>query len=194
MLKKFLTLILVTIAVATAANAQKLQLPSETDVNALADFKAPDFNNHLPKIETRDFRAVEADHSRDDMIQDMLSYAKTFKGIRYVYGGTTPKGFDCSGFTGYVFRQFGYTLDRTSRGQAVQGKAVNKNEVEPGDILVFSGRGNRGVGHVGIAISMDPETGVVTFIHAACSSGITVSKTSEAYYAKRYLSARRVID
>lgn len=194
MLKKLVSLILISIAIICSANAQSLKLPTAVDSKNLADVKAPDFNNHLPKIETRDLRAVEAERDRDAMIQDLLSYAHTFKGIRYVYGGTTPKGFDCSGFTGYVFRQFGYNLDRSSRGQAVQGKAVSKSEVEPGDILVFAGRGSKGVGHVGIAISMDPETGVVTFIHAACSTGITVSKTSEAYYAKRYLSARRVID
>lgn len=127
------------------------------------------------------------------MIDDMIKYAHKFMGTRYVLGGKSPKGFDCSGFTSYVFEQFGINLPRTSATQFGQGSKVNKGEVQPGDLLFFSGRSNNGrVGHVAIAIEADPVTGVVTFIHAA-TGGVQIDKTTRPYYAKRYLGARRII-
>lgn len=131
----------------------------------------------------------------DELINDLIDYAHQFIGTRYRRGGKTPGAFDCSGFTYYVFSQFGYTLSPNSRTQALQGEAVSdKYNVIPGDILVFSGRrGGSIVGHVGIAIDVDYETGDITFIHASTSNGITIDNTSSAYYASRYLGARRII-
>lgn len=129
-----------------------------------------------------------------DMVADMISYAKKFMGTRYVRGGKSPKGFDCSGFTGYVFRQFGYNLSASSAAQATQGVQIKREEAEPGDLLFFTGRNSRSgrVGHVGIVIDNDAVTGEITFIHASVSSGISIDRVSAPYYAKRFLSVRRV--
>lgn len=129
------------------------------------------------------------------MIADMISYAKRFIGTRYVRGGKSPKGFDCSGFTSYVFDQFGYSLSRSSVGQYGQGVKLSRDEVAAGDLLFFTGRNSRSgrVGHVGIALSNDPETGEITFIHAAISGGIRIDRISAPYYASRYIGARRVM-
>ena len=129
------------------------------------------------------------------MIADMISYAKRFIGTRYVRGGKSPKGFDCSGFTSYVFDQFGYSLSRSSAGQYGQGVKLSRDEVAAGDLLFFTGRNSRSgrVGHVGIALSNDPETGEITFIHAAISGGIRIDRISAPYYASRYIGARRVM-
>lgn len=129
------------------------------------------------------------------MVADMISYAKRFLGTRYVRGGKSPKGFDCSGFTSYVFDQFGYSLSRTSAGQYGQGIKLSRDEVSAGDLLFFTGRNSRSgrVGHVGIALSNDPETGEITFIHAAIGGGIRIDRISAPYYAARYIGARRIM-
>jgi len=129
-----------------------------------------------------------------EMLSDMIAYAKKFLGTRYVRGGKSPKGFDCSGFTSYVFRQFGYELNASSSAQYGQGAKIEKDEVSTGDLLFFTGRNSRSgrVGHVGIAIDNDPETGEITFIHAAIGGGIRIDRISAPYYSKRYIGARRV--
>ncbi|MDE6268535.1 MAG: C40 family peptidase [Muribaculaceae bacterium] len=140
-------------------------------------------------------KILDAEAERKELAADLLEYAHKFMGLRYRRGGKTEKGFDCSGFTGYVFRQFGYKLGASSGNQYMQGEKIDsKLDVEPGDLVFFGGRGaGARVGHVGIAVSTDPETGVITFIHSATSSGIRLDKTSDPYYSRRYLGARRVI-
>lgn len=128
------------------------------------------------------------------MIDDMLNYARRFMGVRYVRGGRSPKGFDCSGFTSYVYSQFGYQLSPSSSTQYTQGKKISRDEVQPGDLLFFTGRAARSgrVGHVAIAVDADPVSGEITFIHAA-RTGIKIDKITAPYYASRFLGARRVI-
>lgn len=128
------------------------------------------------------------------MIDDLLNYARKFMGVRYVHGGRSPKGFDCSGFTSYVFSQFGYELSPSSSTQYTQGKKISRDEVQPGDLLFFTGRASRSgrVGHVAIAVDSDPVSGEITFIHAA-RTGIKIDKLTAPYYAARFLGARRVI-
>lgn len=130
-----------------------------------------------------------------EMVADMISYAKKFLGTRYVRGGKSPKGFDCSGFTSYVFSQFGYSLSASSAAQYGQGEKLERDEISAGDLLFFTGRNSRSgrVGHVGIALSNDPETGEITFIHAAISGGIRIDRISAPYYAARFIGAKRVL-
>lgn len=130
-----------------------------------------------------------------EIVSDLLGYARKYIGTRYVRGGKTPRGFDCSGFTSYVFRQFGIDLSASSSVQYGQGKKISRDEIQPGDLVFFTGRASRSgsVGHVGIAIDADPATGEITFIHASTSSGVKIDKVSAPYYAKRFLGARRVI-
>lgn len=112
---------------------------------------------------------------------DIVAYAKKFLGCRYVYGTAGPKTFDCSGLTSYVYKHFGYSLNRTSGGQRSNGKNVKKSDLEPGDILCFTG-------HVGIYI------GGNKFIHAANPrKGVIISSLSESYYVKNYITARRIL-
>ena len=130
-----------------------------------------------------------------EIVNDLIAYAKSYMGTRYVRGGKSPKGFDCSGFTSYVFNQFGTSLSASSAAQYNQGVKVKRDEVVPGDLLFFTGRNSRSgrVGHVAIAIDSNPVTGEITFIHAAISGGIRIDRTSQPYYAARYLGARRVL-
>ena len=118
---------------------------------------------------------------------EVVSYAKQFLGCRYVYGGSSPAGFDCSGFTSYVYKHFGISLNRSSGAQASNGYRVNTNELQVGDILCFARTsGSSTIGHVGIYI------GGGQFIHAGNSgTGVIISNVWGAGY---YLvTARRVI-
>lgn len=127
-------------------------------------------------------------------INDLLDYARSFKGLRYRRGGKTSAGFDCSGFTGHVFGEFGIKLLADSRSQYTQGDAVERHDLRPGDLVFFTGRSaaSKRVGHVGIVTSVDDATGRFRFIHSANSTGITESSSTEPYYSRRYLGARRI--
>ncbi len=117
----------------------------------------------VTKAEAAENQAVAAQQAYTLVGENILSYAKQFLGVPYVYGGSTPNGFDCSGFVKYVYQHFGVNLPRTSYSQMQSGYAVNYENMLPGDILVF-----RGGGHVGIY------AGNGTYIHAP-NSGRSVS-------------------
>lgn len=126
---------------------------------------------------------------------EMIDYAKQFLGTRYRRGAKGPSAFDCSGFTSYIFRNFGYTLSPASRLQGLQGEAVDMSEVEVGDLMFFSGRrGGNTVGHVGMVVDVDRENGSVKFIHASTSKGVVIDRWPDGgYYSRRFLHARRVL-
>lgn len=121
---------------------------------------------------------------------EVIEYAKQFLGYRYVSGGGSPAtGFDCSGFTSYVYKHFGINLNRTTSGQNTNGTYVDRSDLQAGDILVFRNRSNTAIGHVGLYIGGD------SFIHAGNSStGVIIGSMSSSYYAPRYVGARRVIN
>ena len=118
----------------------------------------------------------------------VVEYSKQYLGCKYVAGGSSPEGgFDCSGFTSYVYKHFGISLSRSSKGQINDGVAVEKSNLQPGDIVVFNNSSNTSIGHVGIYI------GGNSFIHAANpKEGVVITSLSSSYYQKRYVGARRV--
>lgn len=123
----------------------------------------------------------------------VVNYAKKQLGIKYVYGGSTPKGFDCSGFTQYVFTKYGYSVPRISRQYAKTGTKVSVKNTKPGDVLLFTGSNKRKrvTGHLGIVVSN--KNGQIKFIHASSSRGIVISDLKVSYYQDRILGARRII-
>lgn len=135
--------------------------------------------------------------SVDPLANKIVEYASRFIGTRYRSGASGPKAFDCSGFTSYIFKNFGIALNRTSSSQFEQGDKVAMNNLRPGDLMFFSSRGSgRGrVGHVGMVVSVDPSTGACTFIHASSKRGVVYQKFPDnGYYERNFLGARRVID
>lgn len=120
--------------------------------------------------------------SRSDS-SSLVDNALSLSGVPYVYGGTSRSGFDCSGFTQYVYKGSGISLPRTSSTQYNVGTSVKRAELQQGD-LVFFATYNSGPSHVGIYIGGD------SFIHAS-NSGVRTSSLNESYYAGRYLGARR---
>ena len=116
-------------------------------------------------------------------------------GKPYAYGGNGPQSFDCSGFTCYVFKKEGYTLPRSSADQAEAGRAVRGgyDKMQKGDLVIFGGRAaKKSPGHVGIFIAADSLAQSFTFIHAS-SSGVTISRIDEPYWAARFLGTRRIL-
>lgn len=130
-----------------------------------------------------------------DIKQDMVQYAKNYIGTRYRRGASGPNAFDCSGFTSYVFKKFGMNLSRVSSAQGAQGEAVSLADAQVGDLIFFSGRRvSKRIGHVGIVIDVNKETGALKFIHASTSRGIRIENFPDGgYYAKRFISVRRVL-
>ncbi|KIQ93405.1 D-gamma-glutamyl-meso-diaminopimelic acid endopeptidase CwlS precursor [Anoxybacillus thermarum] len=121
-----------------------------------------------------------------DNYDRLIPLAKKYVGVPYQFGGSSEKGFDCSGFTRHVMRGLGVTLARTTAEQYNQGIAVKREDLRIGD-LVFFETYKKGPSHAGIYI------GDHRFIHASSSKGITVTSLDDSYYKKRYIGARRVL-
>lgn len=119
-------------------------------------------------------------------IQDIIKEAENYRGVPYVFGGNTPKGFDCSGYVRYVFAKKGISLPRSADEQYTVGTKVAKKNLQPGD-LVFFETYEKGVSHSGIYI------GNGKFISATSSRGVAVADLAGGYWGERYIGAKRVM-
>ena len=125
----------------------------------------------------------------------IVEYARSFLGTPYKLGAVGPKRFDCSSYTRYVYKHFGYELTAYSAVQFREGRPVNSySELQKGDLVFFGKRaGVRAIGHVGIVVSVDREKGSFTFIHASVSNGVVEQTSSHPYFMMRYIGARRIL-
>jgi peptidoglycan endopeptidase LytE len=119
---------------------------------------------------------------RGRLLTQITSAARRFMGVPYVWGGTTSRGYDCSGFTMTMYRLAGIPIKRLADEQFYQGKATS--EPLPGDLVFFTTY-LPGPSHVGIYLGNN------LFIHASSRRGVTISSLNDAYFKKRYLGARR---
>ena len=120
----------------------------------------------------------------------VAAYAKQFVGYPYVYGGASPKGFDCSGFVKYVYAHFGINMSRTASAQMSHGKSVSMSQLIPGDVVFFKKAGSSAsrASHVGIYI------GGGKFVHASTpGTGVIISSMSSAYYTSGFVGGRRLV-
>lgn len=131
--------------------------------------------------------------SYDAMADDIIEEASKYLGTPYRYAGSGPNAFDCSGFTSFIFKKFGYTLPHSSSEQGKVGKPVSQNDLRRGDIVLFNGsRVGGSVGHVGIVVDVKYDNSF-TFIHSAIKGGVIISDSLEPYYSSRYKGARRIL-
>lgn len=143
------------------------------------EYYAPAWYN-VPEPEPQVLEAAVQSAVQDQII----STAKEYVGTRYVYGGSTPKGFDCSGFTSYVFNQYGVSLPRTSAGMYSQS-GTSVSELQKGDLVFFANNGR--VFHVGIYIENNQ------FISATTSYGVKIDRINDNYWGNYYIGAKRVL-
>lgn len=166
----------------------------EFNISDLEPFDDSQF--HVPTIE--ELLGEDAgltDFGREALKGELVDYAKNFLGTRYRRGAKGPKAFDCSGFTSYVFRQFGYSLGAASHIQGEQGVYVDLENAQPGDLIFFSGRrAGKHIGHVGMVVDVDPSGQSVKFIHASTSKGVVIDRYPDGgYYSRRFIGVRRVL-
>lgn len=152
------------------AIGQKLNLPS------------------LSAAEKPDSRGGDRTVSLNCTADEFVEYAEEYIGVPYAYGGTTPDGFDCSGFTQYVVEHFGGYLPHSSREQYHYGVKIEKEDLQPGDLVFFEASDDsKEIGHVGIYI------GDGQFIHAPQSGGsVEISNLSNVYFDRYYYGAIRM--
>ena len=151
-------------------HADYVNVLDESEISSLEDVTSTPLNNQQKKL-----------------ADQIVDYAMQFKGYPYVYGTEGPDTFDCSGFTYYVYKHFGYTLNRTSKDQLKNGTPVEKSDLQPADLVLFSRNGSV-VTHVGLYI------GEGKFIHASTSTtGVIISNIHSTYYTEHFFAARRII-
>jgi cell wall-associated NlpC family hydrolase len=158
--------------------------------------KVPERNTQKTSTKTSTSKQTTLSRGRNGLNQagptapagsnNVVTYAYKFLGRPYIWGASGPNAFDCSGFTSYVYRAFGVSLDHYTGSQFGRGQAVGKGNLSQGDLVFFNTYGS--ISHVGIYI------GNGNFIHAANSrTGVIVSSLSEGYYASHYAGAKRVL-
>lgn len=129
------------------------------------------------------------------VVDQLLEYAHTFIGTPYRLGASGPEQFDCSGFTSYVFRAYGYELPHSSAAQFKQCRPVEEFiDLQKGDLVFFGARNSiRNIGHVGIVVDIDERHGMFHFIHASTSHGVEVQRSTQPYFMMRYIGAGRIL-
>lgn len=138
---------------------------------------------HVTPTHYNNIRQVSPSLVRAALLKQYAAWA----GTRYLYGGTTHRGIDCSALMQHVFRtSFDYELPRTTLGQVIQGARVPKADLRPGDLVFF--RPHRGDRHVGVYV------GNGYFMHASTSQGVKLSRLSNPYWEEHYWTARRTMD
>lgn len=130
--------------------------------------------------------------SNNAKVNKIVSYAKTFKGTRYKFGGTTKKGMDCSGLVYTAFGKEEIRLPRISRDMAKTGKAISLSQSTEGDLVFFkTSKSKKSINHVGLVVGS--RKGEILFIHSTTSKGVIISSMDEGYWKSAFVEARRVM-
>ncbi|WP_050183555.1 C40 family peptidase [Domibacillus robiginosus] len=121
--------------------------------------------------------------------ESVVAFGKTFMGVKYVFGGTTPSGFDCSGFVQYIYKnEAGISLPRTTGEQFNVGTAVAKSDLQVGDLVFYANTYKKGISHVGVY------AGNGQVLNATSSKGIAlIPLEGDSYWSPRYAGAKRVV-
>lgn len=192
-LRKCAVCFLVGFSTISAAQAQTAiepeSLPGKLNAEKIVTEVAP-----VQAIDLKATTAVAEVASNAQFGETIVKTALQYLGTRYRLGSTGPSAFDCSGFTSFIYGKANVAITRTSRSQFTQGTPIARiADLQKGDLVFFGGRSNsRSVGHVGIVTDVDPSGQHFSFVHAS-TKGVKVSSSSERYYNRRYLGARRIV-
>ena len=199
-MKKFIGLTIIAVLFTTigaiAFKGKESQSTPAQSQKALTDTLVTDLEDYEEEIDNYDFLYTGGETYNYDIIlmDNLMDEAVSHIGTPYRYGSKGPKTFDCSGFTSYVFQQMhNQFIGASSRDQYAKNTPVKREDLQRGDLVFFtSPRNPRGVGHVGIVIDVDSVNQTFTFIHASTKDGVRISKSTDGYYTRRYVGARRV--
>lgn len=201
--KIFASIFVITLSFSTFAqtnsNSQTLSAHQRAHQQQLANVKSSKMDrsviNDILKedVAKRESEAIAGlSNESQKLINDLLAEANKHLGKPYRHGMKGPNSFDCSGFTSYVYKQFGMTISPASRIQYTDGVAVDRKNLRKGDLVFFTSRSSgKNVGHVGMVINANNETGEFEFIHASLK-GVRINEC-KGYYQQRYVGARRII-
>ena len=196
-MKKFLTLILCCAGWLPCFSQQHPAIPfnpASYFQNPTAPLPVPAYKPCVNAVAVDSVRLwTEVTPEQAGYFDNLISYARRFMGVPYRYAGYSAFGFDCSGFTSFVYAKFGQNLSRSAIVQAIQGKPVPAGQARKGDLVFFRGSNwqHPGVGHVGLVISNPGER--LTFIHASCNRGISIENIDAVYYKHRFLKVCRIV-
>jgi cell wall-associated NlpC family hydrolase len=185
---KKLNLVYITIVLLVVSCTKRSYIPEET-------YYSVDFSNPPMVVEQKKDNTNISTQSDPKLINSVIEYSKTFIGVPYKYGGTTPSGFDCSGFIMYVFKEFGVNLPRNAVEMAKYANEINVKDVKPGDLIFFKGSNAKSneIGHVAL-VTEKTSTGF-KIIHATSSKGIIINDFDQyEYWKTRFLFASRIKD
>ncbi|WP_329805989.1 C40 family peptidase [Flavobacterium facile] len=172
--------------------------PTKKELKAIEKAKKIAYNDSVEKAK---IRVVVEEETPQDFTptfevsnyikEQILNVAAENLGSPYRGGGSTPAGFDCSGFVNYTMSQFDIELPRSSAEMSRIGKRILKSEAKSGDLIFFNTSGG-GVSHVGIVT--ENNDGILKFIHSSTSSGVIYSSTAEGYYARTFVGVNRILE
>ncbi|MCE7062404.1 C40 family peptidase [Dyadobacter sp. CY343] len=141
---------------------------------------------------SKELTSKEAVTDSTGNIESLVNFAVKHLHIPYRSGGTSKKGFDCSGFVRYCFDKLDIALPHSSAAQAKHGETIELDNARPGDLIFFKGEStkSKNIGHVGIITEVAP--GYVKFIHSAFKGGIRYDLLNASYYEKRFVAIKRL--
>lgn len=179
---KFIPIVLILSLSVFLTNCSSVRLTKDASSNKKRTHKSRRSSQVTKPAKT----VLTEDHSlRENIIKSAMRY----KGIHYVYGGKTPSGFDCSGFTSHVFKENGVSLTGASRQQATVGKAKPLQKAEPGDLVFFKNKGK--VTHVSIVVEKADDK--LWVVHSTSSRGVVKDEILHSSYWKPKIAGVRDI-
>ena len=151
--------------------------------------RASSASSTAPRSSTRVTPTAPAPNPNIALGVQIGEFTQEFIGYRYIYGGESPSGFDCSGLVSYVYKSFGISVTRTASGQyRDNGVHIDRSELFPGDLVFFSNNGLKSVTHVGIYI------GENEFVHASRPGiGVVIGRMDSSYYERVFFGAKRLV-
>ncbi len=200
---KSISFAILTLLFVSCGTSKKVISPSNTTNLTIANennITSNKIEHVIPTsaVETRELTLPEKlQKARDEGFiftknDEIVFLAKENIGIRYLTGGTTTKGMDCSGMVFTTFKHAEMEVPRTSRDLANFGIKIKKEEAAPGDLIFFKTNGRSVINHVGIITEVTEDN--IKFVHASISKGVMISSLAEAYYSKAFVQINRVLD